>query len=125
MKASKIILSLFILTAVGLFIPQMAFCQTEKLGMVQYTPPKDWKKTANENVVVFSELNQTTGRFCIITLYGATASSGNPQSDFITAWNSLAVKNMNAKANPETETQTADGWTIIAGASAMSSEGIK
>ena len=37
--------SLFILTVVGLFIPQTVFGQAEKLGVVSYTPPKGWKKS--------------------------------------------------------------------------------
>ncbi|MBX7173474.1 MAG: hypothetical protein K1X72_21070 [Pyrinomonadaceae bacterium] len=125
MKVSKIILGLFILIAAFFFIPPTAFCQTEKLGIISYTPPKGMKKSVQENVVGFSELNQTTGTFCIITLYGATVSSGTPTTDFTTGWNNLAVKNLNAKTNPETETQSADGWTIIAGASAVDSDGIK
>lgn len=115
--------SLFVLTVVGLFVPQPAFCQTEKLGIVQYTPVKGWTKTLKENVVVFSELNQTTGGFCIITVYGATLGTGNPQSDFAREWNNLVVKQMKAAANPTPETvAAADGWTGIAGGSAVESE---
>jgi hypothetical protein len=125
MNASKIILGIFILTTIIFFIPSTAFCQTEKLGIISYTPPKGMTKTLKENVVGFSEMNQSTGSFCIITLYGATVSSGTPNTDFTNSWNNLAVKNLNAKANPETETQSADGWTIIAGASAVDSEGVK
>ncbi len=72
MKSSKIILGLIILTAIGLFIPPTGFGQMEKLGIVSYTAPKGWTKTPKENIVAFSEVNQTTGGFCIITLYGAT-----------------------------------------------------
>ena len=54
-----------------LFTTQTVFGQTEKLGIVQYTPPKGMNKLPKENLVVFSELNQTTGAYCVITLYGA------------------------------------------------------
>ncbi len=117
--------NLFTVIVFCLIVPNIVFGQTEKLGIVSYTPPKGWAKTVKENVVGFSEVNQKTGSFCIITLYGVTASSGNPDGDFTREWNNLAVKNLNAKANPETEKQTADGWTIIAGASAVDSDGIK
>ena len=122
---TRIILALFTLLISCLFIPQTAFCQTEKLGIVSYTPPQGWAKTPKENVVGFSEFNQSTGKFCIITLYGATPSTGNPNSDFTREWNNLAIKTLNAEAKPATETQTVDGWTIIAGASAVDSDGIK
>ena len=122
---NKLCFSLFVLTVVGLFIPQTAFCQTEKLGIVQYTPPPRWNKTPKENVVAFSDLNQTTGGFCIITVYGATQSVGNPQSDFTKEWNNLVVQPLKAEANPKTETEAADGWTAIAGGAAVEFQGGK
>ena len=124
-QISRITLALFVITLLFLFIPSSAFSQTEKLGIISYAPPKGMTKTLKENVVAFSEVNQTTGSFCIITLYGATPSSGTPSADFTREWNNLAVKTLNAKANPETETQVAKGWTIIAGASGVDSEGVK
>lgn len=105
-----------------MFIPQSAICQTEKPGIVQYTPPKGMNKTPKENVVAFSELNQTTGAYCIITLYGATPGSGSPQSDFAREWTNLVVKTMKAEANPKTDEQKGDGWTAISGGSEVQSE---
>lgn len=113
------------LTAFGLLIPPTVFCQTGKLGIVSYTLPKGMTKTAKENVVAFSEINQTTGGFCIITLYGATAGGGNPNTDFTNEWNNLVVKSFKAEANPKTEAQSADGWTMTAGAAAVDVEGNK
>jgi hypothetical protein len=115
--------SCFLLTIVYLCSPQMAYCQSEKLGIVQYTPPKGWTKTAKENVVAFSEVNRATGNFCIITLYGATPGTGNPQSDFKREWNNLVVKTLNAEASPKTETEAVDGWTAIAGGTAVEVQG--
>ena len=117
----KLSFSLFVFTALGLLIPQTAFCQTEKLGIVQYTPPKGMTKLPKENVVAFSELNQATGAYCIITLYGATPGTGNPHSDFTREWNNLVVKTMKAEANPKTDVQKADGWTAISGGSEVES----
>ncbi len=121
----KITLGLFSAFILCLFIPTTGFCQAEKLGIISYTTPKGMSKTQKENVVAFSEINQSTGGFCIITLYGATTSTGSPNGDFTREWNNLAVKTLSAKTNPETETQTAEGWEIIAGASAVDSEGVK
>jgi hypothetical protein len=112
----------FALMAVVFFIPQTVFGQTEKLGIVKYTPPSGWTKTqTQENVIAFSSLNQTTGQFCMITLYGAAPGTGNPQSDFAREWNNLVVKQMKAETNPTTDTQLADGWTILSGGSAVES----
>jgi hypothetical protein len=121
-KTSKNILGVLIALGFCLFIPQAAFCQTEKLGIVKYTPPPGWTKTqTGENVIVFSSLNQTTGQFCIITLCGATPGTGNPNSDFTREWNNLVVKTMKAEANPTTDTQAGDGWTAVSGGSEVES----
>lgn len=105
-----------------LFFPQTVFGQTAKLGIVSFVPPKGWTKTLKENVVAFSELNQTAGTFCIITLYGATPGTGNPTGDFTREWNNLVVKNMKADASPKTDTQAADGWTVISGGGEVESD---
>jgi hypothetical protein len=117
--------NLFIVAVFCLIISNPAFGQTEKLGIVSYSAPKGWTKTTRENIVAFSEINRTTGGFCIITLYGATPSSGNPTSDFTREWNNLAVKPLKASAVPQTEVQQSEGWTTIAGGSPVDSEGLK
>ncbi|CAN5714622.1 hypothetical protein BH18ACI1_BH18ACI1_16830 [soil metagenome] len=38
----------FWLMVFGLLIPQTVFSQKEKLGVVQYTPPKGWAKTPSD-----------------------------------------------------------------------------
>ena len=119
-------LRLWSLSLVFLFIPQTAFGQTEKLGIVKYTPPSGWSKTQKqENVIAFSSLNQTTGAFCIITLYGATPGTGNPQSDFTKEWNTLVVQNMKAEASPQTESASEDGWTAVGGGGVVEFGGTK
>ena len=111
---------------VFLFATQTAFGQAEKLGIVKYAPPSGWNKTQTQpNVIAFSTQNQTTGGFCIITLYGATPGTGNPQSDFAREWNNLVVQTMKAEANPPTETESADGWTAIGGGGAVEFQSIK
>ena len=99
--------------------PLETFSQTEKLGSVSYTAPKGWKKTTNDNIVTFSKLDEKTGRFFIITLYGATPATGKAESDFTREWNNLVVKPLGAAANPVTSTEVSDGWTAIAARSAV------
>ena len=125
MKTSRFLLALFIAQISCLFIPQTVFCQTEKLGGVQYTPPKGWTKTAKENVVAFSEVNQAAGRFCFITLYGATPSVGTPEVDFAKEWNNLVVKPWGGEPNPKTVTEPDNGWTAIAAGAPIDFQGSK
>lgn len=115
----KTFLTLLITLFVCALIPHSVVSQTEKLGIVRYTPPKGWNKTVKENIVAFTHVDEATGHFCIITLYGATTSTGNPESDFKREWNNLVIKPLKAEANPETATEESDGWTAIAGGSAV------
>jgi hypothetical protein len=109
-------LRLLSLTLLFLIVPLTAFGQAEKLGIVKYTPPPGWNKTQKqENVIAFSTVNETTGTFCIITLNGATPGTGNPQRDFTKEWNTLVVQNMKAEGRPQTESDSADGWTAAGG----------
>ena len=114
--------SLFVFAAVCVIAPQMALCQSEKLGIVQYVPPKGMTKTLKDNVVAFSDFDQVTGKYCIITVYGATPGTGSAQGDFRREWNNLVVKTLDkAQADPSTDTSMADGWTILAGGSPVES----
>jgi hypothetical protein len=120
---TKTILGLFVTLISCLSIVSPAFGQTEKLGMVLYTSPKDWTKKEKENIVTLSHINQSTGGYCFITLYGATPGTGNPEKDFAREWKNLVVKPFGAEASPKTETEAAEGWTAIAGGSAIDFQG--
>lgn len=120
----SIIIGLFAGMIYFLSIPA-ALGQSEKIGRVSYTPPQGWKKTSKENIVTFSEVDEAAGKFCFITLYGATDGGRSPQSDFTREWNNLAVKPFGAEANPKTETELVDEWTATAGGSAVDFQGTK
>jgi hypothetical protein len=121
----KIVLSVAATLSACFFAPTVARAQTEKLGLVQYAPVNGWKRTAKDNMVSFSELNEGTGKFCIITLYGATPSTGKPEGDFLRDWNERVVKTLGTEGDPKTESQAADGWTITAGGTAVNYQGTK
>lgn len=111
----KILVVLFATLMFCLFAPQTILGQTEKLGIVQYTPVSGWTKTPKDNIVVFSQMNQSTGTFCIISLYGATPGTGDPQGDFTREWSNLVVKTFKLADKPTTETTNSEGWAIVAG----------
>ena len=125
MNIGKIILSIFVVSIVSSCISQSVVAQTEKLGIVQYKPPKGWTKSEKENVVVFSTLNQTTGEYCFITLHGATPGTGKPEKDFSREWDKLVVKPFGAEANPTKQTAAAEGWTAISGGAGVEFQGSK
>jgi hypothetical protein len=116
---SRLSFSLFVFAVVGSIGPLTVFCQTEKLGIIQYTPPTGMSKTPKENVVSFSQFDQTAGTYCIITLYGATRGTESPQGDFTREWNNLVVTSFKTADKPSIDTTNAEGWTINAGGGAV------
>jgi hypothetical protein len=124
MKASRFIFALLIAQIFCLFFPQTIFCQTETLDIVRYTPPKGWAKTPKEGAVVYTDINKSTNAFCLLTVYGGTASAGSPQKDFANEWNEFVVKPFKAEASPKTETQTTpEGWQVTVGGAQIELEG--
>lgn len=115
--------SLFVFSILGLLGASTVLGQKESLGTVGYAAPKGFTKTLKENVVAFSSYDQATGKFCIITLYGATPGTGKPESDFKREWANIVLKNMKADASPKTETETENGWIATGGGSAIEFEG--
>jgi len=125
MKINLSVLSLLAVLFFVLWSSTAAAAQTETFGGVTFTPPKGWTRSTKEGVVIFSSVDKSSGRFCFLTVYAAGPSSGNPQADFTRSWNDVIVKPFKANASPETETNTADGWTAVAGGSQIESDGTK
>jgi hypothetical protein len=125
MRKSKIILALLIGQTICLFVPQIVFSQTEKLDIIEYTPPKGWTKTPKDGVMVYVGSNKSAGTYCVLSVYPSAASSGSPQGDFESEWNELIAKPFNAEASPKTDTQTRDGWTSMSAATQIESDGSK
>lgn len=124
---SKTLISSLCALVFCLITSQFVVGQTERLGIVQYTPIKGWTKTVKvDNVIAFSSFDQATGRFCIITLYGATPGTGNEQSDFTREWKNLVVNTIGtSETNPSTEKDSVDGWTVLAGGAPVDFQGSK
>jgi hypothetical protein len=106
----KKIINLLLLTA----IIQQAIGQTETFDIATYTPPKDFKKDSKPGVVNYTNVNMTTGGFCVIAMYASTASTGDVEKDFAKGWSELVATPYKAEGNPKKETQTtAEGWEVV------------
>ena len=117
----KKIITFVLLTAVM----QQVIGQTETFDIATYTPPKDFKKASKQGVVIYTNVNATTGSFCVIAIYASTTSAGNEQKDFANEWKNLVVTPYKAAANPKTETQTNhDGWKAVTSAAAFKEDSI-
>jgi hypothetical protein len=106
-----------------LMLSVQAICQSETFDIVTYTAPKDWKKEAQPGVVNFMNINSTTGRFCILTLYASTVSAGDAQQDFTNEWKKLVATPFQATTDPKRETESSDGWEIVAASTPVKMDG--
>ncbi len=117
-KSARLILFTFLLAL-------SVDAQTETLSAIKYTPPAGFAKNAAEHAVVFSVVDQASGKFCFITLYREVASTGTPGKDFSSEWDSRVVKPFGGDAAPKTVTEPDNGWTAVAGGSAIDFNGNK
>lgn len=99
--------------------------QKETFDIATYTPPKDFKKELQQGIAVYSQVNSTSGEFCIIIMYPSTASTGNDQKDFKREWTALVATPHKVSSNPATQTlTTTDGWKAVVGASPAKVDGV-
>ncbi|MFI5186844.1 MAG: lipocalin family protein [Chitinophagales bacterium] len=110
MKKIVLILSIVLLV-------QFAFGQAETFDIATYTPPQGWTKNITHDHISYTTIDNSKGSFCVLAIYTAVASKGDPQKDFASEWNDLVAKLYQTDAHPKTETQTTtDGWKAVVGA---------
>jgi hypothetical protein len=98
--------------------------QKEKFDLVTYTPPVNWKKEAQQNVVGYTFMSKDKKTFCQVGIYRSTTSKGSIELDFESEWNDLVVKTYKPSVAPEAnEVIEADGWKVKSGASNFSLDG--
>ncbi len=108
-----------------LAINNNCFSQKETFDIATYTPPKEWKKVIGNGVVSYTNINTTTGTFCVLTLYACSASGGDAQKDFKAEWKDLVVTPHQAEPNPKTDIQTSpDGWKAVSAAAPIKIDSI-
>ena len=92
------------------------FSQTETFDIITYTAPKDFKKDSKQGVVNYTNVNTTTGTFCVIALFASSPSSGDAQQDFKNQWNELVATPFSAeeldRLPPKHEARTNPGLVV-------------
>lgn len=106
-----------------LLVSAAAFCQTERFDIVSFTAPKDFTRDNKKGVVNYTHVDTTTGKFCVISMFASTPSSGNAEKDFKKDWKQLVQTPFKAIVNPATETHSADGWKTVTGAGLVKMDG--
>lgn len=111
--------------ALILMMPMCIYCQTETFDIVTYTPPKGWTKTVKEGAVAYADLNKTASTYCVVTVYKGMASSGDAGKDFAIQWKTRVSDLFKTDADPKTETQSGDGWTIKTAVTLIDVDGVR
>jgi hypothetical protein len=118
MKKSILLCVLCVFVAVMLS-PIEAFAQKETYDLINYTPPKDWKKDVKTSYIVYSNSKQNS--YCMIAVYKSTDGSNNITTDFNSEWKQLAaIPYKIAKAPNLQEIEKENGWTTQTGGATFS-----
>ena len=106
------------------FVLASAFAQSEKFDIATFTAPKDFKKDSKPGLLNFSNVNTTTGSFCVITIYASVPSAGDAKKNFDKEWKELVATPYKVALSPQTETQTtAEGWKLVTAAMPVKVDG--
>ncbi|HEU4470928.1 MAG TPA: hypothetical protein VFR58_07595 [Flavisolibacter sp.] len=102
-----------------LFFCMKISAQQQSYDVFTFTPPKGWKKTAEQNSLHFSISENTKGTWSQIGMIKSTASKGSLDADFQSEWKDLVVKpygEYGVSDQPlSQDTQTVYGWRVCTG----------
>ena len=84
----------------GLLIGVMAFGQTSHLDVATFVPPPGWKAEEGNGRLSFSQIENSSHSFCIISVYASVPSSGRLEQDFINEWKSVVLSAFTAPSTP-------------------------
>lgn len=104
---------------VQILLTAHAFAQKENFDIASYAAPQGWlqKDTLGTRGFFHSVTSNGQKQFCQIILFKSTASSGNADKDFATAWKNLVALPFQTKTKPLIQTQkTPEGFMAITGA---------
>lgn len=88
----------------------------ETFDLITYSPPREWKKEENENIVSYSVTNNFDKTWCKIGIVKSANSKGSIEQDFKLEWTKLVATPYNITDTPHTsEVSAADGWKIQSG----------
>src|SRR5438270_8310091 len=109
-----------------LFFSTSVLGQKEIFDIARYNAPKNFKKEAKEQALIYSYIDEKKGNFCVIALHPSSTSSGSPEKDFAEKWKDLILSRYAASADPKTEQATnADGWKSTTGAAIVEQDSIQ
>ena len=97
----------------------MLKAQQQSFDLINFTPPKGWKKTQSENILMYSTTDQAKRTWAQVSIVRSTASQGNAAADFESEWENLGLRNYKkfglAEKPLATDSQTLQGWKVLSG----------
>lgn len=116
---------LILIGVIMCFCAMVALAQKETFDIATYTPPKNFTKELRQGLAVYSQVNSSSGEFCVIIMNPSVASTGDDQKDFKREWSALVATPHKVSANPTTQTlTTTDGWKAVVGVSPAKIDGV-
>jgi hypothetical protein len=104
----------------------ISYAQKETFDIVNYTPPKAWKKQPAESTVQFSKEDEAKGTYCLITLYKAVPGISNAKENFEMAWASVVKETVTVSKASEMHPPVTDaGWETLSGYAPFENDGNK
>lgn len=103
-----------------------AIAQKESFDLASYTKPAGWTKNPTEDAVQFVKEDAARGTYCVITLYKAMPSVGDPDKNFDVAWESILKEVVTISTEPDTlPSANEDGWDVHSGYAPFDHDGTK
>ena len=112
---------LFILSALLIF---PCYGQKQTFDIINYIPPKQWKKESTESAIQFTKQDDAKGIYCIITLMKSIPGTANSKENFDAAWETVVKEMVKVSVAPEMQPPaTEDGWEAQTGYAPFESDG--
>lgn len=103
-------------------------CLAQKtiFDIASFTEPAAWKKADAGGVVVYTGIDNSKGRLCILSIYKSTSGSGDPNTDFVREWDTKVVKKFGCSSTPQIQNgDPKSGWQSHIGVDTFSQKGRK
>lgn len=105
----------------GLYLTVSAAAQPTRFDLINFTPPKGWKKTAGKDAWQFAIQSADEKSFCLISIYKSVPAGEDALANFNNSWAALVNESLGINVQPEMqEPASENGWTAQTGYASFS-----
>ncbi len=90
--------------------------QKESYDLLRFNPLPGWEKSSNTSAIGFTAKQPAKKAWCTISLYKSVPGTNDIETDFLSEWQELTVRNNTITTGPQKEPAVLqDGWQVMAG----------